>query len=312
MQKNKEILNKFENEIKGYKKLTLNEAQEIYTRLINCEDNKLKKQLRNELIMGTLYVIPEFINSKGLTYMNSTSYDMNDIINASIETWIRRLDSGILLNLDEFKKVFGYNFCDRMCENVGVKNDIKPIEYLNNIEPFMNLIIDYVRQKEKDENFDFYKLIENNEWVKRYIKNSNVSYFELLDAIIKSFELNGEKLQMTKVPLHEIRNLAINNGLEYSRQNIYSLIDNDLEEQFDKEQLKEELIRVINESSRLTNIEREILFKKYGLFDEPKSLTELAELYNTSPQYIYLLQLRAFRKIKNSNKAKQIKTYLYK
>ena len=32
--------------------------------------------------------------------MNGISYDMDDIINSAIETWIKKLDSGDILNVD--------------------------------------------------------------------------------------------------------------------------------------------------------------------------------------------------------------------
>ena len=347
MPKNKEILNEFENQIKQYKQLKLNEAQELYNKIIECEDNKLKKQLRNELITGTLYVIYETINSNELVYMNSSYYDMNDIINAIIEIWIKKIDSGEILKVDRFHKIFNYDFYNKISESFGIKNEIDIKEYLCDIKLFTGLIADYLNEKEKNENLDYYELIkymrekpnyqqllktvdnnyynlkkyENSDicineywknWLKEHINESNTAFFELFDGIIKSFELDGKKLKCSKTTLYKIRNLIINNGLEYNRKNIEELTIKNLEDSLYEKELRQSLIEIIDECSGISDLQKQIVFKRFGLFDgTPKTLEEIGQEFGLTKEYVRQVEGAMLRKLRAPSRSKKIKAYLY-
>ena len=348
MSRNKQILEKWKKEIEQYKKLTLNESQELYNKTRSCKNEKIKKQLRNELITGTLYVIYEAINSNELIYMNSSYYDMNDIINAMIEIWIRKIDSGELLKVDNFSKIFSHDFYNKISENFGIKNDLDYKEYLCDKKLFIELIVDYLRKKEKNENFDYYELIqymrekpiyqqllktvdrnyydlkkyENSDInineqlknrLKEHIDESNVSFFELFDAIIKSFELNGENIDIVKSTLYKIRNLAVHNGLEYNRKSIDELIVSAeyIETIIDKKQLRQTLIDLINNIKSVKAIDKKIVFERFGFNDgEFKTLDKTGKKYGKTREYARQAEARVLRKLRASKRAEQIKDYI--
>ena len=44
MSKNKEILNKWKKEISQYEPLTISQSQELYKKIIECDNEKIKKR----------------------------------------------------------------------------------------------------------------------------------------------------------------------------------------------------------------------------------------------------------------------------
>ena len=79
MGNNLEILNEWNKTLSSYRTFKFVEARELYQKIVNIADSNLKRQYMQELIMGTLYVVSNFIKSNGLLYLNSISYDMKKV-----------------------------------------------------------------------------------------------------------------------------------------------------------------------------------------------------------------------------------------
>lgn len=376
MEKNKQILNEWNQEISKYEKLNFKEAKELYKKYL--ENNKAK--MREELILKTQYVIYNFIKNNGLIYMNSYYYDMSDIISTCIEIWIKKIDSGTLLEKESFAEVFDIEFYNNLNEYLNISKDIEASDYMYNIKEFIALIMDYQRLKEASDDYNYYDLVkymgenekyhkllyqinpqyynlamhilENkdhyNFWRKRMeefkkpIEEQNwepfidyynkhidyddfireyrylekqidpytTRYFELLDKIIDSFELKDNNLNMSKTTLYKLRHLVINNGIEYSRIDI-NKIKYDFEIDFDKKNLKNELIKTIRNSGKLSKVEEDIIYKSFGIYDgEQKTLEAIAKEYGITRNAIRIKQIRAIRKLCYPSIRKELKNLL--
>lgn len=378
MEKNKQILNEWNQEISKYEKLNFKEAKELYKKYL--ESNKAKAKMREELILKTQYVIYNFIKNNGLIYMNSYYYDMSDIISTCIEIWIKKIDSGTLLEKESFAEVFDIEFYNNLNEYLNISKDIEESDYMYNIKEFIALIMDYQRLKEASDDYNYYDLVkymgenekyhkllyqinpqyynltmhilENkdhyNFWRKRmeefkkpieeqnwepFIEYYNkhidyddfireyrylekqidpytTKYFELLDKIIDSFELKDNNLNMSKTTLYKLRHLVINNGIEYSRIDI-NKIKYDFEIEFDKKNLKNELIKTIRNSGKLSKVEENIIYKYFGIYDgEQKTLEAIAKEYGITRNAIRIKQIRAIRKLCYPSVRKELKKLL--
>ena len=285
MEKNKNKLEEWEKEISKYEKLNFNDAKQMYIEFINC-DNQKKERIREELILGTLYVVCNFIKNSGLLYMNSYYYDMSDIIATCNEIWIKKIDEGMLLQKETFNKIFDSDFYNQICKSLNITSDIDSKIYLYNIKSFTKLLMHYIKEKEKNEKYDYYELtkyIEDNPTYQSFYQifdfyfneKYNVSFFEFIDRIIESFELEEENLNLSNTNLYKIKNIIINNGMEYSREDINKLTIENFENEMDIQYLREELIKVLE---TLTKREEKIISERYGLYDgERKSLEEVAK-----------------------------------
>ena len=125
MGNNLEILNEWNKTISSYHTFKFVEARELYQKIVSIDDSNLKRQYMQELIVGTLYVVSNFIKSNGLLYLNSVSYDMNDIISISNEIWLSKINSGKLLEVNSFREMFDSDYYNALNEGhiiVGLVN----------------------------------------------------------------------------------------------------------------------------------------------------------------------------------------------
>ena len=317
MEKNKNKLEEWEKEISKYEKLNFNDARQMYIEFINCDDQK-KEIIREELILRTLYVVCNFIKNSGLLYMNSYYYDMSDIIGTCNEIWIKKIDEGMLLQKETFNKIFDSDFYNQICKSLNITSDIDSETYMCNMKSFLNLLIYYKEEKEKNEKYDYYELmkyIEDNpiyypfyQLCTFYFEGKyNVSYFELMDKIIDSFELEGEDLKISASKLYKIRGLVIKNGMEYSRIDIKKIIVDNLEKEMDIQYLREELIKVLG---TLKEREEKIISERYGLYDgERKSIEEVAKQIGVTSCRIRQIEEKALRKLRHPSRAIFLKDF---
>ena len=343
MGKNKEMLKEWKKEIKEYEKLTLQQAQELYKRINECDNKIIKKQLRDKLIMGTLYVVYRFIETNGYIYMNDTSYDMNDIINATIEAWIKKLDSGKILNITSFRQIIDRELYNNINENIGIKLDIDPKEYLYYIKGFISLISDYIKLKEENPNFNYYDLVEymkekeeyypllrrvNKEYyelkqfengtkrrntryenyLKEHINKYDITSFELLEGIIKSIGPEGKHLSKTK--LYNIRTLIISNGMQYLRKNINNISYDNIEKTIEQKELRKILIDLINSCAGVTDYHRELILARMGFDEKPITLEQFAQEHGYNKEYAKQAEARMISKLRCPSRATKIKNYM--
>ena len=105
-----EELKQWYDQISSFERLKIVDAQELYRKAINTPDEKQKKLYMDRLVLGTLYVVYEYIKRSNLELLTSTSYDMNDIISAFNEVWIKKIYSGDLLKVNKYSLIFTSTF----------------------------------------------------------------------------------------------------------------------------------------------------------------------------------------------------------
>ena len=295
------ILNEWNNCLSNYSKIKFNEAKEIYIKLSNCKDNYLKSKLRNDLMLNTLYVVLEFIKNNGFIYLNSSSYDMQDIISTCNEIWINKLDSGILLKVNSFKEIFDSKFYKELTEKLNITKYM--IDSVVGINSFIDLLFDYIKLKENNLDFTYNKLIrymtENEKYknlaARIYHDNDNTDFCYLFDAIIEAFNLNDNDFNLSKTKLEKLKYIIINNGLECLRRDINKISYQDFTNFIIDKCLREKIIEIIFNDSNLNDMEKDILIKTFGLFNTKiKTIKEIADDYNVTIAYIKKIRDKAF------------------
>ena len=310
MENYKEILAEWDSNIEKYPKFKIKEAKKIYTKISECIDEDIKKQLRNDLITNTLYVVLNFVKVSGLIYLNSCLYDMSDIISVCIEIWISKIDSGILLNINSFKEMFDSDFYNKLSEGLNITKYSISENTIFDIYSFMDLLFDYIKLKEKDCDFNYYDLIEymKNNW--RYqILFDRISYYsnhtkfiELFDAIIDSFELSDEDLNISKTRLEKIKYIIINNGLEYLRTNIDRVDCSDTSDLVIQEYCRKKIYKIVFESDILNEIQKDILKKRYCFYDGNRwTLEEIAKYHGVTKERIRQREVKSLRILRNTS-----------
>lgn len=315
---NRNILNEWQDCISNYPKITFKEAQKRFIQLSKCEDNYLKEKLRNDLIQGTLYVVFDFIKNNGLIYLNSSSYDMEDVISTCNEIWINKIDAGALLNVSNFREIFDYEFYYKLSEGLNITTYSVSENMMLNINSFIDLLMDYIKLKEEDINFSVNKFIQYLKSNKKYESilqriyyyGNSFAFCNLFDAIIKSFELDDNDLKITKTKLEKLKYIIISNGLEYLRENINQVVCMDSTNLWLEENCKSQIIKIIFEGDRLNDSQKDIIAKRFGILDgKGRSLEDVAKEYHVTRERIRQREIKAIRMLRNPttyNKLKEL------
>ena len=212
--------------ISGYQKLKLNEAQELYKKMINETDNNKKIKIRNDIINSTLYAVLNYLKNSNLDILENGSYDMDDIISATIEFYINEIDNGNLLNISVFSNLFGstyYAYLSNMFVHQKEDIEISQIIGLDNFGDLMKLFLFLKRNKDEvlfEEYLDTIKKSRFGYRFDEYYFNNLKTYFykcyETFQNIYSKVNIDDENLP-PKTKLKFMRHLLIDISL---RENI--------------------------------------------------------------------------------------------
>ena len=316
MSNNKKMLEDWNKKISCYKKININEAKKIYLELCNTDSYKTKDKLREELILSTLYIVCDFINNSGLVYLNSYSYDMSDIISVCNGIWISKLDSGVLNKVNSFKEIFDLDFYNKIIDGLNItKYDIGE-NFILDAKSFIDLLYFYIKQKEKNINFNYNKLIEcmkNNPKYQNILNRIcyhgyNIDFCELFNTIINSFELSDEDLKISKTKLSKLKYIIISNGIEYLREDIDKIACGDITDVWIDNICKNKINDIIFNSERLNDAQKDIIMKRYGFLDgKCRSLRKIASDYNLTVSRIRQKEAKTLSLLRHSSFLKRIK-----
>lgn len=140
-------LNAWYNQIKDYERLNIDEARDLCQKMLGSE-GEIRERYRNKLILGTLYLVYNFVCDSGLTAIKASYFDTDDIISISTEVWIELMDSGILLgeNIKYFSFLFSATFYRKIIHQlVGEQEDYYRNNRPFNFEVFGNLVALYFK-----------------------------------------------------------------------------------------------------------------------------------------------------------------------
>ena len=313
MSENIKILEEWKKQVSCFPELTFKTAKNLYLDMQSEVNTEKKNQIRDNLIKGTLYVVINFIERNQLFYLNSVSFDMNDIINACNEIWIELIDSGIAIDKNKFGSGLNQLFYSGLTNKLlSFKLEISENTILT-IKNIHKVLYQYIKLKEvkgcvsykefiillKDLNISLYKYT--------FSSSSKLAYtYNLFDAI--SEEIKNMNISKTKID--NIKYLLLEIGLESLRINIEDVyitdFVNDLILKINHLAFRE----AVENSDRLTEREKGIITNHYGFIDEEvKTIKEVSQIYGVTQARIRFLENEALRKLRHpSSKMKQ---YIY-
>ena len=268
-----------EQDVKSYKKIRIDEAKELYIKAINTTDEELRKLYLDKIILGTLYVIYNYVDNNNYDLIFSSSYDKDDIVNSFIELWIRKIKEGALLNANSYSMIINKTFIKQV-NNILVSDEMFKFE--NNL--FVDLFHIFISFKNSGKNFNYKDIV--NEYNKTY--GNHLYYYKEMDYMFAMFEtiynrLNfnkDEDLKMTRRNIDNLIELLINNGLFDKLSN--NELESDFSDDVNHKVMVDNFMKII-ENKITSERARSILHQYYGLDDEePKTLEDVAKSLNLS------------------------------
>ena len=206
MNKNIEQLKKWKELISSFPRYNIVKVKEKILE-INKEDNLNKKRaIRKDLINGTLYVVLNFIWNSGFLCLNSSLYDMDDIICSCIEVWIEYLDNGRIYNISTFSDLFSSSFYSKVVFNtINQKFPIAEFTVLST-KDFGDVLHTFVNMKQKNETLkyeDFIKILSEKQR-KNIVFNSNILEEEKLKNTYALLNSIYKTINYTNIPINRV------------------------------------------------------------------------------------------------------------
>lgn len=306
------ILNEWLIQISQYDKLKFNEAQELYKKALISRNDELRKMYMDKVILGTLYVLYNYISRNELLIFSSSSYDMNDIISSFVEVWIEKIYDGELLNADSYSSIINRKFCNEVYQKLVDTKLIVNETFGISTDLFASLLYNFIRLKNKELEFTLNDLIylvtKDKEEYDCLIKKCNFRIMSLLENIYN--KLNCNKNNGLDISINKINNflrLFIDIGMTESISE--DLLDSEnMEETVVNKVLFETFSKSIDEGLK-SDRQRQVIHQLYGLDDgNTHTLEEVAKLQNITRERVRQIETKSLRLLRSPSR--KIKMYI--
>lgn len=312
------VLEIYREQLLKNEKLKLAEAKELYRKLNSTSNTKLKKVYMDKLVLGTLYVVYDYIEKNKILMFSNPTYGEEDIINSFVETWIERVYNGNLMNISQYSFMFNFTFLNHVYRKLG-GDDIKTDEVLNKLygisqEQFSELFLKYIDLKNNSdkvtqEDLMLYLFGDTYKEYFRYRKNFgggiNFNVIQLFDEVYNNLELDKiSDLQFSKTKTHNFLKLILSTGIMSSISDehvgIYEMEDKVINKVF-----FENFVQDVDEAIG-SDRNRDIIHKRYGLDDgHLQTLEEVGMAHHISRAHVNHIELSAMRKLRKSDSMKK-------
>lgn len=296
----------FKKQISSFEKLSILQAQQLYMKAISLTNAELKKLYIDKIILGTLYVISNFIERNNLDLLDGTSYDTDDLMSAFMQVWIKKINEGELLNVDNFSYIFTPAFFNEVYENVcGCSININSLFGVC-ANAFIDLFYSFVKLKNEEKQIRFKNLldmIEENKDLLRLPEHHQNNLLCLFDKMYNNLNFDkNEDLILSKHKVASFIRLFINNGLFDDA--ILELVDYDMEDKVLNDIVSKEFVSDVDKIL-VDEKTRDIIHQRFGLDkSSPKTLEAIGKDYGVSREAIRCIELRALSRLSKTYKMK--------
>ena len=296
-----EKLEEWHNQIALFPKLKIKEAQVLYQKALDTKNETLKKQYIDELILGTLYVVYEFVKRNELELFRTATYDINDIMSAFNEAWIKKLYRGELLKVNRFSLLFTSTYFKEVYYNLGGEeisiNDMFGIS----ADLVSELLVTYIEFKNTSQSADFMDLVkvkyyQQINWSFENVIRSMIPLFEKIYNILISYK---EDLNLPKTKMLAYLKLVISLGILEPLTNTIAMTD--MEDKILQgivlKKFREEVVQVFENEERT----KQIIQERYGLGDnEPLNSKKVGDSHGISLARVNQIEAKALRKLRRN------------
>lgn len=306
------ILNEWQKQISQYDKLKLSDAKKLSRKGLESDDKTVKKLYMEKVILGTLYVVYNYITKNNLFIFSANAYDINDIISSFVEVWIKKIYAGELLNVDKYSSIFNRLYFNEVYQSLVDKDIIIYETFDISTEVLEKLFFNFIQFKNRGLKFTYNDLIKS-------ISKDDDDYLYLVagysSTIMLMFEniynnLNYNKDEDLEVGITKIKyflKVFIDIGITESLSN--NLVDNDdMETYVINKILFESFVKEVDKSFE-NERQKQIIHQIYGLDDGiPKTLEEVAKIHNITRERVRQIEVKCLRRLRHPTR--NIKRYI--
>ena len=310
------VLKELKEQISGFEKLKIIKAKVLYKKAVSTSDTKLKKLYMDKLVLGTLYVIYDYIERNQINLFSSAVYGVEDIISSFIETWIEKMYNGDVVNVDKFSLILNISFFNEVYNKLGGQEIVVNDLYSLPTEQFIKLFLKYIESKNVGRELtqdDIIRYFWGDDY-KKYLKYGSVFYdvdlniIKLFEGIYKNLELDKiDDLELNKTKIYGFLKIILSAGLIDSISDDY--VDSyDMEDNIVNKIFFEKFNDYVDNTIEQERT-KDIIHKRYGLDDgHPQTLEQIGKTYKISRDRVRQIEAKAIRKLSgNSNIRKYLR-----
>ena len=294
--------------IKYLDRLDFKEAKFLYCKNLEVEDEDIRVDNVNKIILGTLYFPNSAFKKEELDLVTSKSLDPDDVISVVNMLWIKKIQDGELIDARSFNSMLQPSFFNEIIDDLNIKKINRLNSDVNITYPFFyGLYKQYINKMNQGTilNTDD---VKNNATFKikpellSHINNNIFPFFDKLSEIKKDNLTYVDSLKFyTYYILSDYYPKLEQKADGYTSDN-NMCVDNIEDDIFYKEFSKDALDVIKNKTKK------DILNLHYGLDDnEPMYQEEISRMMHIRKYIISSLEQIAFKTIK-----KHVKTLTYK
>lgn len=286
-------MNELFNQISSFDRLKLVEAQELYKKAMSTNNSSLKKNYIDKLILGTLYVVYNYISRNNLVILSTSLYDIDDIISAFTEVWIQKIYNGELLSVSRYSYLFTSTFFNDVYEKLGGSNFLIFDLFGCSVDEFINLFNNYVELRRSNEKL-------NDDLLREMFYDS--TYKSFAEDILLLFEkmyinLNMDTNDINKTTIKNYLKLIIDASMFDDISG--NIVDrNDMEKDIINKSECQAFIRDVDLAMK-DEREKDIIYQRYGLGGcDTKKYLEIGKQYGITKDRVRQIEAHALRKLR--------------
>lgn len=315
MSKKLNILEEWKEQIDVFPKLNIEEAKALYIEA-STEVEKTKRQDKfNSLIEGTLYLIYNFVKRNKLDNVNSSSFDIGDLISICNEIWIKELYSGEILNVDSFSKIIDRSFCSKVVEALRDTDFSASDVTILNANEFGDVLYEYIKYTSELGYVDYKKFFqvidEHIVYYQQYYgftSRTNQHNFSNLDlvgqtylifeSIVNSIKDENDDINLTRTKLDKFKNLLLDVGMQKLRVDDESVYETDFSDRLVDTIVRNDFARAVMNSKYLDDRKKDVIVRLYGIFNQARESREsVAKRYNVTEARLAQIHNKAIAKL---------------
>ncbi len=284
------VMKRWEKQLEEFERLSFEDAKNLYNKAMTADDDNLKKSYMNKLILGTLYVPYNFILNNGLTMFSSGTYDINDIISACNEVWIKRLYSGAHLDKSYFSDLFSYDFFSEIYVSLSGDNTFL-FDRTGGIgrTMFNELFTKFLELKNSGIEFNYQDLVSQcyskQRTVEKRFGNECFSLMTLFENIYRNLSADQDMgFNMGPTKAYNYSRFLLDMG--YKERLSENLEAVDFEDKIIDDIIYSEVVADVDQAIEKPR-SRQIVHEYFGLDgEECKTLNEIADMHNISQERV--------------------------
>lgn len=298
MEENLRILDNWFASFENYKRLSLKEAQILYVQMEHEQDLMVKKELKDELILGTMYVVYDAIKKLKLFNISSLSFFIEDLIQSGCCLWLEFLFSSKFLSLTNYRSFF-YQLKTKICSENFSYFEIFGISK----DKFIDLMIKFIFLKKENENFSYTTFVEMFSNVPN-ASNFYLLFEEIYHVLEKAGLLNDNCLKRSK--LHILFSFLVEKiycsayNFKDSSSSI-SRIKITMDDYIEKNLLIEPVKEIYEKMPHPSLRDKQMLADFCGLYGVRKSKKEMGEEWDVTPGLVDKAMKRERTRIKKDH-----------